>query len=746
MKKSKILLALSLFALSIGIINATEVSITMNTISTTMTLTPKGSEEAIAVGEPTSRVYTFEAPAGTYTLTAYANNGTTINGMIDITIEDSEHTQAFNVFTITAYATNSGWVRGEDYSLDVKVTDGSGNNQNITTGESTTQGRTTFLALKGNSYNVAYIPSQTRQEEGYTTGYKGGAITANVTAGYAIPMAGQMSISTPIDANLKLGIKFTHFTDFTTIAPTGIDTLDNSKIYNYTLANSQVYNYRASKEGGLTHAGYFTMSTDPTKCPELSFTDDDFTTHDPKDYNHDANSNNGYETGDIFVNINPQNLLQLCVGDMFDTHVMRSWELTDNSVNNYFIEPDFHYQVIDFNGQPSSDIIEIDETQGSAWAKIKAVGIGEVVVLVTYDGINLNYYSSKDKKEYLGGQYWGAIWPENTAVYVVSVGKTPSTVQPNMTINEKYNDDSKKNAGKYVDAEHDVFYYLDSEDGYKYQFFPDNVASVEIAYPTISEHSVTFSGFQNEGVTKAPDGSYTLLLKQGRQIIKLTDNDGNSTYQVLTAKSCHREITNLTNEESTIFLPGNQVKVQYSGLYHPANKMAGIYNMSASLIYNNIPEGTIVAQGSSQYTFGSSAAAQAITFTIPEDYDMYSNPQFIMDEGAIKLSGFGDPIGNHRAISHSAGRSPNFSAIAHTTIFGALPPIIINLNGHNTPTSVEQANDKAENSNNIDSTLTIYDLSGRLIKTNATNSDLQNLTKGIYIIHSNNLTKKLLVK
>lgn len=304
-------------------------------------------------------------------------------------------------------------------------------------------------------------------------------------------------------------------------------------------------------------------------------------------------------------------------------------------------------------------------------------------MLVTYDAIALNYYKynakadSLTKTNYMGGEYWGAIWPENTAAYVVTVGDDATAMQPNMFINETYNEGALKTAGKYVDAEHDVFYYLDTEEGATYTFTPTGVDHIEIAYPTIGEQMATYHGFGTDGVSKNEDGSYTLLLKEGRQIVKMTDARGNSIYQVLTAKPCHREITNVSREGSTIFQPGDKVKIQYSGLHHPANKLAGIYNMSAYVTYNNIPNGSSLILGAGQYTFGSVPSAQAVTIDIPADYDTSAAETLVMDEGVIQVNGFGDPIGAHRAINKNLGRSPNFTAIAHKTYFGQLPEVRI---------------------------------------------------------------------
>ncbi len=673
--KLKHLFSLAMLSVLPAAMQAVPVQVTMNTISTTMTLTPKGSDTPVDVGAPASRVYNFDVAPGTYVLTGYATNGTTVNGTIEVNVADQTEMQEFKVFTITAYASNSGWVYGTDYTMEPTVTSREGGVQTVTMGNSTTSGRKTFLVFNGNSYNMAYIPSEARRAEGYMTGYRSSTITANVTANYAIPLGGMYSITVPNDAELFLGIKFTHFTDFTPVEPKSVKSENGGKTYTYELAKSQVYNYRTWKAGGLTHGGYFTFSVDESKCPKIEFADSDYAAHSPKEINHTPQSNQGYETGDIFVNATSQGVVSLNVGDTFKAHAMRTWELTDNSTNNYFIEPDFHYTVLGLDGKPSTGVIEIEQGVGSAWANIKAKAKGTAIVLVSYDGINLNYYSAADKNNYLGGEFWGAIWPENTAAYVVTVGEAESTVVPNMLINEAYNLDAKKNSGKYVDAEHDVFYYLDTEPGFAYTFTPENAANVEIAYPTIGEQMATYAGFGKEGVTINADGSVTLLLKEGRQIVRLTDASGHAAYQVLRARPCHREINNATRPDSKIFQPGDQVNVQYSGLFHPANKLAGIYNMSAYVTYNGVPNGSSLILGAGQYTFGSAASAQAVTVTIPEDFDFEASKTFVMNDGVIQVNGYGDPIGNHRVIDPVAGRSPNFTAIAHKTYFGAIPSI-----------------------------------------------------------------------
>ena len=670
---------------------ANPVIVKMNAVSRTMTIKPIDNDEKIDIGNPTSSYeYSLNLNPGKYEVTGYGIDGNTVNGKIIINVTDSLTTQQFTVITCTAYVSNknttdnSSWnIENGDYTLDVKVNTREGEKIEQIPGKSVTANRYTFLALNGNSYNVSFVPSKQHQLEGYMTLYRGGTLTANVNVTGAIPMGGDFSITVPSDAELEVGMKFTHFADFTRIEPKSVENTDGVKTYNYILANGQVYNYRTWRTGELTHGGYFTMNTtDSSRCPVISFTDSDYDKANPKAINHSPQSNNGYETGDLLLNINPEHHLKLAVGDEFLVHGMRMWELTDNSTNNYFFEPDFHYTVLDANFQPSNSVIEIDNvnTTTSAWSTIKAKSQGTAVVLVTYDGINLNFYNNAEKREYLGGEYWGAIWPENTGVFVVTVGEGDSSVVPNMTVNEEYNMDALRLAGNNVDAEHDVFYYLDTEEGFYFTFKPDGVASIEIATPIVSETEMKYMGFSTDGVTKNGDESYTILLKEGKTIVRMTDVSGKSAYQVLRAKPCHREITNRTRPGSTIFQPGDQVKIQYSGLFHPANKIAGIYNMSAYVTYNGKPNGSSLILGSGQYTFGSAASAQAVTVEIPSDYDVTENPQLVMDEGVIQVNGYGDPIGNHRNTSPTAGRSPNFTAVPHKTYFGSIPDIKIDLN------------------------------------------------------------------
>ena len=648
---------------------ATEVTVTMNAKSKLIkSLVNMQTSESVAVGEPTSNKYTFDAPDGSYLLTATAADGETVSGTIQLDI-DADHT-AFAIFSPEITVKNTGWEYGTDYTFDLTVTTKEGTTLNTTMGEYT-NGHKMFLVFSGNTYYLDLIPSEARQAEGYIAASYTGTVTFNASINAEAPMSAMYDITVPAGATLFLGTKTAHFVKFKEVLPESIS--GDGTVYTFKLADKQKYNYRVSKEGKLTHGGIFTMSLDETKRPELVFTDADMEAKSPKFIDHDVTSNEGYNTGDLFLNINECGHLQLqSIGDTYDILPMRTWQLIESITNNYFIEPDFHFTVLGLNGQEDNSVVKVENEL------LTAVGEGTAIVLVTYDAIHLDQYDGATLKPFVGGSDWGAIWPENTGVFVVTVGEAATDITPNITINENYLTQASgvdtKLAMEKVDAEFDVLYYLDTEDGFDYTFTPEGVTSVTLARPVIGENAASYTGFSAEGVTANADGSYTLRLTEGRNIVCLTDAAGKSVYQVMTAKPCHRDI--LVGENTvTSVKPGDAVTVQYSGLYHPANKLAGIHNFNAYVAYKQASEGLTVKNGKgNQYKMASTATAQAVTFTVPEDWTAAT---IELTDGVMGIGGFGDPVGNHRATSKVTGRAPNFTAISQSASLGRVPALVL---------------------------------------------------------------------
>lgn len=674
----KINLMLLMLLVCIGSARAVDVEIWVRTnTDKVFKIVSKDTGDTIEHGDPDNFGFTVSMTPGDYEFSMYTPDGATMLGALDVEIEDVEKhgTLMFYIGTFNVKNTKedgSAWVEGEDYELALDLQTQHGDARSFRMGHDE-QGRHTVLLLTGDHLVGTATPSQTHQEEGYLAYSARRASNGNATLDLTMPKGVLAHVTVPNEASLQIGTKTTHYVDFSLYDAIEEKENGDTKTYTYrVLPNTQI-NYRTWCEGGLTRAGYFRSGKDESSETGIEFTQEDYQAMDPKAINHSVTSNSGYETGDILVNGNERGHISLAVGDTFKAHAMRSWELTDNSTGNYFMEPDFHYTVVDLDGKPLDGVLEITSKPGSAWADIKAVSAGTAIVLVTYDAIGVDYYSDGERNPFMGGSLWGAIWPENTAAYVVSVGQQESAVKPNMFINEDYNTGALKVAGKNVDAEHDVFYYLDTEEGFTYTFSPENVAEISIAYPLIGEHIAEYTGFTTDGVKKNEDGSWSLTLKHGRQIVKMTDTNGNATFQVMRARECHREIVNVSRPGSKIYQPGDEVKIQYSGLFHPANKLAGIYNMSAYVTYNGVPNGSSLILSANQYTFAAAPAAQAVKIQLAEDYDVEANPQISLSKGVLQVNGYGDPIGNHRLVDPEKGRNANFAAIAHKTYFGSIP-------------------------------------------------------------------------
>ena len=294
--------------------------------------------------------------------------------------------------------------------------------------------------------------------------------------------------------------------------------------------------------------------------------------------------------------------------------------------------------------------------------------------------------------------------------------------------------------------------YFDAAQGsFPYTFTPAGATQVLIATPTVGEKITSFSGFRTDSVTVNGDGSYTIKLGFGRNIVKLVSASG-ATYQVITAKPVTYTVSNLTHPEQA-FVPGDEVSVLFNTLYHPANKMSGIYNMSAGIQYSSAETNFPLILGPGQYTFAS--RAQEYKITIP---DTLTANDFVLEKGVIKVKGFGSYYGAHRKITIQNGVNPNLNASVREAYFGALPDIHIPVPSNNTAIATVTANSVSVYPNPFtdyiivdateNGTAQIFDLSGKIVlNTTLTSGKNQiatsTLSKGIYLLKVDGNTVKL---
>lgn len=641
-------------------ISATEVSLTLNAISKSMTFTPKGGGEAVATGSPTSAtspVYTFACDSGEYTASLFNASGVP-TGSIDITVEGES--QTVKVFNVSFYAVNKTdgveWKLGTEYDVPAeRISISSTNGKKRTVGavvyNNGTRNVMTVPALSGDSYEATFIPLGDLSET-YAPSVQSGTVTANRTVSCTLPVYVDFSLTAPKDAavtvSLKVGTR--HYVPFTEYEPVSAIESGSDMVYTYRLPQATTYNYRVSKPGCITTAGIF----DPSKG-DISVSEAELSAYTPDYYNHDVTANGGYNYADIYLNINPQGHLFMEPDGEFHLVNMRTWQLTNSLTANYFLEPDYHYTVLNTNFAPDNSVVEITDE-----GLLKAKSEGTAIVQVRYDAMNTAV---------AGGNLWSCIWAENTGTFVVTVGDKTEGIKSNMMLPYE-----QPNRTGEIDAEHDIFYYPEGADGFDFTFTPEGASTVTVANPAVNLAANSLSypdGFSTKNVTKNADGSYTVRLTYGRNIVCLTDGAGKSTYQVVSAKPASYTVGK-TVRNDTYNLPGDAVVITYKGLYHDAGKLAAIYNQACVPQYATLPAGygsTNVKGTASQYTF---PVSPKVTVTLLADQQPST---FVLSGGCLTFSGFGDKLGGHRDIDYLTGRNPNFIASAQNQLAGVVPDV-----------------------------------------------------------------------
>lgn len=480
-------------------------------------------------------------------------------------------------------------------------------------------------------------------------------------------------ITVPNGAALFVGtkVKNKHFVNFIEITPEFSESDGKNTKYYLDLdgisTDSNLYNYRVSGEDYITYGGTF------KKGDTISVSEEQLKPagKSKNTVDRDAESNNGYNVADIYLNINPQGYLKLKTDETYQIVSLRNWEAVNSTTANYFIEPDYHFEIIDENGN-QSDVAEIDEN-----GVLTAKSAGTAIVLVTYDAMTLNFGSGDD--------FYGAIYPENTGVFVLSVDAEESGISTGIKINTGKNETSSKLSGDMLDSEHDCIYYIGDTGEFTFMSETPNV-KVYAANPTVAD-KLSYDGFKETDANS--DGSFYVPLTTGRNIVKI-EKDGKAEYQVITAKQ-----VNVTVNSGEDVHPGDTVSIVFDKLYHPVNKLAGVYNMKAQAIYNKVSgyDEKIAGAESAQYNFANTLSAQTVSniveeqkstwsasykktedLTVPSDY---TYDTFTLSEGMIFASGFGDVYGNHRGITYEEGKAPNLSAGLLVGYLGKLPDIEI---------------------------------------------------------------------
>ena len=515
----------------------------------------------------------------------------------------------------------------------------------------------------------------------------GGTLTSAVLDSTIAVSTTTFSFTVPKDATVFVGAKDQtvfvaghylkmHFIPFTEKQPAyTVDTLAGGTKKQVFYSVSGEHNYRVSMPGKLTHVGKFRPGA---TSKTLEVTQAQLDLYSPNRVDHDVTHHNGRNHADVYLNINAAGHLRMVKDSSFYLMNIRVWQAIDSDVNNYFIEPDYRYSITNEQGAEDSSVVAIAPD-----GTLTATGAGTAIVRVTYDAMMCGHTTNVGDN---GAAFFSALWPENTGVFVVTVDtlNAPATgVSSNMHIGEYWNTSAGVDRDTtLIDAESDVLYYDASAGGFDFTFKPEGVASVTLAQPALLDSILWYpGGFSSNGVTAHPDGSYTVRLVHGRNIVKLTNAGGASEYQVISAKPATWMVSG-NSGANNLFNPGDTISILFGTpggggtgypLYHPLNKLSGVYNMSAGIQYSSFDTDFPLILGPGQYTFAS--RAQNYTIPIPVDY---AGEEVALTNGTIKVKGYSSQV-SHRDITKVNGVPPNLNAGVHTGYFGSLPSFYFRL-------------------------------------------------------------------
>lgn len=636
----------------------------------------KGSTDLLAsqstVADGYNLKYETKLPAGDYWVEGYDGNDA-CNGGIAVTVGEGE-----NTFTLhrayAIYATNSGWAEDTDYTISVKVTGSDGTARSIETGKGDDYGtkRTTCLFMDLDTVAVTLTPCGDKTADYLaTTVTKSSTQTnTNISISASIPKALGVTVIAPAGSTVSLGTQNNYYS-YVFIEPDAIakNEEDATTQVSFCLPSGGKTNFvRVQHPDGVT---YWTFGkwTDGQKITvteeDLHIGDDSFNKNTV--YRFDKNV---YDLGNVYLNINRQGYLNMDVGESFELDVFRNWQAIENFMNSQIALPDVNYRVISVNGGTSDVLTITPDKNNSSLATMTANKAGTAIVLVTYDAMtHMQGQSSTASKEF------SAIWPECTGVFIVTVGADGSSIQTN-TLMERPGITVTKDEQKYLDAEHDILFYLGSE-GASYSFTPEAGCTVTVARSTVSS-AMTFNGFTSNGVSVAADGKVTVTgLTTGRHIIKV-EKGGLANYQVVTARGVSYDMYDAEGNRlasDTELNPGDTVSLQFHDLISPKEKLSGAYNPRFSLYYQD-ENGKSFSGAVGMYKFSGDSNYQKVEITIPE-----STEGFVYTlNGAIKVIGF-DGVPTHRGISYTKGLDRQYGTGA-AGVLAQLPTLTLKLTGY----------------------------------------------------------------
>ena len=468
----------------------------------------------------------------------------------------------------------------------------------------------------------------------------------------------EMTFKVTKGADFHVYSKRLHFTPFFEYKASDKDSDTDPKydIYTITVPVQAQLHYEA---GGGQYVKYC------QKFHKLRNSPDDFTITIDLEPNDGHREDTKYMDDELYLNTDDSRFVEIPAGGCFDLFPIRVWQAQRGETENYFTEPDFHFEIIDpetgnsktldsfqFAKDSSVENASIALTpkgaRGRETYRITGLSTGLSIIKITYDPIvwlldpvaSDSYTASSNRDKRGQDFYSNPLEDRNTAVVIVNVGGADSS-QINTNIEQR---------------EYDTIYF-DQKDGFAdYRFSPQSELgqiSVRVHDPLHNTDWNDQEAWTDYG-SKSSGESFTVKLKDGRNIIEV--RLGNSVkYHVVNARAVKVNIENLSNpawQEGEPVSIGDSIAVSFastvpntSGIKLPLEKIAAIYNpgfpQGCYVVYEKSTGGTITSTPHVQYTIG---LDNTVVFTVSEP------SKLSLTNGRIYCTHYGHERDYHRNI------------------------------------------------------------------------------------------------
>lgn len=403
----------------------------------------------------------------------------------------------------------------------------------------------------------------------FRAGYSAG--TKSLTINTAIVL----TVTVPQNAAFGLYFQWNNF-NTTEVEPDGSWKLnDDGTMYaQYTISKGNGnYTWRLSDDTHVTQAGWLPSLSESTDA-SFSFGENAATNRVSHSFAQLGTTTVNRDEADLQLNLDPSGYE--AISGTTRVRAYRHWQLINSDAANIMVEPDFHWNLE--TGDASIQTVNGGNTTAN-WADVTP-GTEDSIITVYYDSVDVNHGSYGTH-----GGYYPATQPQRIGVIVVGgTGVAHGTADADVDFNMAPGTTTTRSMD--WDYNYDTWFYGANEADPALDFAVTATGDVTVEYAFVTaDNAMNRIRTEFAAIEAGGDGRYTVPLAKfgeigngmgGTVIIKMTDDTGVS-YRLVRVAKVTVSAENVSHPEEDI-MPGDQVKLTFSGMFRAVNKISGIFN------------------------------------------------------------------------------------------------------------------------------------------------------------------------